>query len=67
MARSAEKEVLIHLPNDKSMVRLERLGVIDYIIETSRNGTAVKILCPVSKENSHIIKKISENAPFIEM
>jgi two-component system, OmpR family, sensor histidine kinase VicK len=67
LARSAEKEVLIHLPNDKSMIRLERLGVIDDIINSSQNGAAVKILCPLSKENSHIVKKISENAPTIEI
>jgi two-component system, OmpR family, sensor histidine kinase VicK len=67
LARSAEKEVLIHLPNDRSMRRLERLGVIDDIINSSQNGAAVKILCPLSKENSHIAKKISENAPTIEI
>jgi two-component system, OmpR family, sensor histidine kinase VicK len=67
LAKSAEKEVLIHLPNDRSVLRLERLGVIDDIINSSQNGAAVKILCPLSKENSHIVKKISENAPTIEI
>jgi two-component system, OmpR family, sensor histidine kinase VicK len=67
LARSAQKEVLIHLPNDKSMIRLERLGVIDDIINSSQKGVLVKILCPLSKENSHIIKRISENAPAIEV
>src|SRR5919199_873036 len=65
LARSAEKEVLIHLPNDKSMIRLERLGIIDDIIKCSQKGAEVRILCPLSKENSHIVKKISENAPTI--
>jgi two-component system, OmpR family, sensor histidine kinase VicK len=67
LARSAEKEMLIHLPNDKSMVRLERLGVIDDIIQASRKGTVVKILCPLSKENLHIVKKIADNAASIEI
>jgi two-component system sensor histidine kinase VicK len=67
LARSAEKEVLIHLPNNKSMVRLERLGVIDNVIDVSKKGAQVRILCPLSKENSHIIKKISDNAPAIEI
>jgi two-component system, OmpR family, sensor histidine kinase VicK len=66
LARSAQKEVLIHLPNDKSMVRLERLGVIDDIINSSQKGVHIKILCPLSKENSYIIKRISEDAPAIE-
>jgi two-component system sensor histidine kinase VicK len=67
LARSAEKEVLIHLPNDRSMMRLERLGVIDDIIETSKKDAVVKILCPLSKENLHVVKKISDNAPTIEI
>jgi signal transduction histidine kinase len=65
LARSAEKEVLLHLPNDKSMIRLERLGVIDDIIKCSQKGAEVRILSPLSKENSHIVKKISENASTI--
>jgi two-component system sensor histidine kinase VicK len=67
LARSAEKELLIHLPNDRSMMRLERLGVIDDIIETSKKDVVVKILCPLSKENLHVVKKISDNAPTIEI
>jgi two-component system sensor histidine kinase VicK len=67
LARSAEKEMLIHLPNDKSMVRLERLGVIDEIIQASRKGVVVKILCPLSKENTHIVKKIYDNSTTTEI
>src|SRR5919199_4111629 len=62
LARSAEKEMLIHLPNDKSMIRLERLGVIDDIIQASRKGVVVKILCPLSNQNSHIVKKIYDDS-----
>jgi signal transduction histidine kinase len=67
LARSAEKEMLIHLPNDKSMVRLERLGVIDDIIQASRKGVVVKMLCPLSKENTHIVKKIYDDSTNIEI
>ncbi|MFL6423358.1 MAG: ATP-binding protein [Nitrososphaeraceae archaeon] len=67
LARTAEKEMLIHLPNDKSMVRLERLGVIDDIIQASRKGVVVKILCPLSKENTHIVKKIYDNSTTTEI
>jgi two-component system, OmpR family, sensor histidine kinase VicK len=49
------------------MMRLERLGVIDDIIETSKKDAVVKILCPLSKENLHVVKKISDNAPTIEI
>jgi two-component system sensor histidine kinase VicK len=67
LARSAEREMLIHLPNDKSMVRLERLGVIDDIIQASRKGVVVKILCPLSKENTHIVKKIYDDSTTTEI
>src|SRR5215212_3049208 len=67
LARSAEKEMLIHLPNDKSMVRLERLGVIDEIIQASRKCVVVKILCPLSKENTHIVNKIYDNSTTTEI
>ncbi|MFL6412531.1 MAG: ATP-binding protein [Nitrososphaeraceae archaeon] len=67
LVRSAEREMLIHLPNDKSMVRLERLGVIDEIIQASRKGVVVKILCPLSKENTHIVKKIYDNSTTTEI
>ena len=67
LARSAEKEILIQLPDDKSIVRLERLGLIDDIIKSSHKGTVVKILCPLSKQNSATVKKISENGYNIEI
>ena len=68
LAKSVEKEMLIQLPNDKSMVRLERLGVIDdIIIKSLQKGAVVKILCPLSKVNSDIVRKISSNAPAIEI
>jgi two-component system sensor histidine kinase VicK len=50
------------------MVRLNRLGVIDYAIKASQeNHAEVKIICPLSDVNSEIIKKISDNAPNIKI
>jgi hypothetical protein len=49
------------------MVRLERLGVIDEIIQASRKGVVVKILSPLSKENTHIVKKIYDNSTTTEI
>jgi two-component system, OmpR family, sensor histidine kinase VicK len=68
LAKSVKEEALILLPNDKSMVRLNRLGVIDYAIKASQeNHAEVKIICPLSDVNSEIIKKISDNAPNIKI
>ena len=36
LAMSVKHEALILLPNDKAMVRIERLGVIDYLIKASQ-------------------------------
>jgi two-component system sensor histidine kinase VicK len=67
LAKSAEKELLIHLPTDKSLGRLERLGVIDYTIKASQNGAIVRIICPLSAGNSRIVKKMAYNAPAIKI
>jgi two-component system, OmpR family, sensor histidine kinase VicK len=67
LASSAKEEMLALLPNDKSMVRLDRLGVIDHMIRASQNGAIIKIICPLSEENSDIVRKISEQAPNIRI
>jgi signal transduction histidine kinase len=67
LSKSAEKELLIHLPYDKSLERLERLGIIDYIIKASQKGAIVRMICPLSAGNSRIIKKMADNAPAIKV
>jgi signal transduction histidine kinase len=67
IAKSTKREALIFLPNDKAMVRIDRLGIIDSLTKASQNGANVKIICPLSKENSEIQKKISEKAPDIRI
>jgi hypothetical protein len=41
---TVKEEALFLLPADKSMIRVDRLGVIDYLIEASQNGAIVKTL-----------------------
>jgi two-component system, OmpR family, sensor histidine kinase VicK len=65
MTKSTKREALIFLPNDKALVRIDRLGIIDSLIKASQNGANVKIICQLSEENTEIQKKISENAPDI--
>jgi signal transduction histidine kinase len=67
LSKSAKRELLIHLPNVKSLERLERLGVIDYTIKASQNGAIVRMICPLSAGNSRIVKKITDNAPAIKI
>ena len=67
MAKSVRKEALFILPNDKAMIRVDKLGIFDYLINASQNGANVKIICPLSKENSDIIERISNNASNIRI
>ena len=67
LAKSVKIEALFLLPNDKSMVRMDRLGVIDYLIKAAQKDSigSIRIICPISEVNSEIIKKVTENAPNI--
>jgi signal transduction histidine kinase len=66
LARSVEKEALFLLADSKAMLRADKLGVIDYLIRaSSEKGATIKIVCPLDKENSEIVKRISVKAPNI--
>jgi two-component system, OmpR family, sensor histidine kinase VicK len=67
LAKSVKKEALFFLPNDKAMLRLDRMGLINHTIKASQNGATVKIICPLSNENDHIVKRIFERAPQIQI
>jgi hypothetical protein len=74
LAKSIEKEALLLCANSQAIVRLDRLGIIDYLIEASakrrgamKGAATIRIICPLTVENSHIIKKIMENAPDIRI
>ena len=67
LAKSVKKEALFFLPIDRAMSRMDRLGIIDYLIDASRNGGEVKIICPLSSENADIVKRISSNARDIKI
>jgi nitrogen-specific signal transduction histidine kinase len=67
MTKAVEKEALILLPNDKALVRIDRLGIIDPLLKASRNGATVRIICPLTEVNSKTREKISENAPDIRI
>jgi two-component system sensor histidine kinase VicK len=67
LARSVKKEALFFLPNDKALVRVERLGLIDYAVKASQSGATVKIICPLSEVNGEIVRRISERAPEIQI
>jgi two-component system, OmpR family, sensor histidine kinase VicK len=75
LAKSIEKEALLLFANSQAVLRSDRLGVIDYLIEASakRRGAmkgaaaTIRIICPLTVENSKVIKKILEKAPDIRI
>ena len=68
LAESVKMEALFLLPNDKAMARVDRLGIIDYLIKaSSQNGATVKIICPLTEVNNDIVKRISTYAPNIRI
>lgn len=58
---SVKREALLFLPNSKSLVRSDNLGIIDKLIETSQKGATVKIICPLSEQNVNTVEKISRS------
>ena len=68
LSKSVKKEALLLLPNDIAMLRMEKMGVIECLINASTKISAsIKIICPMSSKNSDIIQCISNRAPDIEI
>jgi len=49
------------------MIRVDKLGVIDCLIKASQTGATVKIICPLSEKNLQFVRKISDEAPSIQI
>jgi two-component system, OmpR family, sensor histidine kinase VicK len=67
LVKSVKTEALLLLPNDKAMIRIDKLGIFDYVIDLSKRGIAVKIICPLSEINSGIATRISTKAPRVQI
>jgi two-component system sensor histidine kinase VicK len=51
----------LFLPNPKSLIRADNLGIIDNLIEAAQGDATVKIICPMSEQNENIVKRISRS------
>jgi two-component system, OmpR family, sensor histidine kinase VicK len=73
LARSIENEALLLFANSQALIRSDKLGIINYLIEASAKrrgamkGATIRIICPLTAENSHIISKILQKAPDIRI
>jgi two-component system, OmpR family, sensor histidine kinase VicK len=75
LAENAQKEILFLLPNDKALARIDRLGLIDHLIDKcnnkindkenkgdgEENAFQAKIICPLSDANLNIVNRILQN------
>ena len=68
LARSVEKEALLLFANSKAIIRADGLGVLKYLVDASKNkGALVKIISPLTEENSQIVARTCEEAPNIRI
>ena len=68
LAKSVQKEALFLLADSKAMLRAETLGVVESLIKaSSERGATIRIICPLTEENSKVIQKISDNGPSIKI
>ena len=72
LAKSIENEALLLFANSQALIRSDKLGIINYLIEASSKtgamkGATIRIICPLTIENSHVISKILEKAPDIRI
>ena len=67
LSKSVKKEALFILPTDNAMVKVDKLGVINCLIKASQTGATVKIICPLSEKNLQFVRKISIQAPSIQI
>jgi two-component system, OmpR family, sensor histidine kinase VicK len=65
LAKSVEREALLLFANSKAIVRADRLGILDYLIHASNKGALIKIISPITEENSYIVEQICQKAPSI--
>jgi two-component system sensor histidine kinase VicK len=66
-ARSVKNEALLLMPHSKTMIRADKLGLWNYLIDAAENGAQVKIICPLSDENTKIVKRISDSSNNIKI
>ena len=58
LSKLAKEEVLFLLPNDKALVRMKKLGVLDALQNASLQGVIVRFICPVTDANSQIVEEL---------
>ncbi|MGB7662297.1 MAG: HAMP domain-containing sensor histidine kinase [Nitrososphaeraceae archaeon] len=68
LVRSIREEAQILLPNERTLLNLEKIGAIDHIINAATtNHAKIRLLYPNAEGESDVIKRIQAKAPEIEI
>jgi len=68
LSKLAKEEVLFLLPNDKALIRMKKLGVLDTLQKASLRGVNVRVICPVSNVNLELVEqlKVQSQIKFVK-
>ena len=69
LMKSVKSSALLLLPSSKALTREYKLGVLDHLIQISKNKQSqdIRISCPVDDDNAQIIRWLNEKAPNIKI
>ena len=69
LAKSVKSSALLLLPNSKAMIREHKLGVLDHLLQASKNKHTrdIRIICSIDDNNIQIVKRLYEEAPNIKI
>ena len=69
LVKSVKGSALLLLPSSKALTREYKLGVLDHLIQISKNKQLqdIRISCPIDDDNAQIIRWLYEKAPNIKI
>jgi two-component system sensor histidine kinase VicK len=67
LAKSVKSSALLLLPSSKALIMEYELGIIDYLIQSSKTKDVrdIRIICSINDNNAQIVKRLYEEAPNI--
>lgn len=66
MIIAAQEEILLQLPSSRTLLQLQKLGLVDKLVEKSNNQSlAIKVICPVDSENEETVAALRERTTGI--
>ena len=66
-ARAVKNEAQLILPQPKAMKWIEKLGILDYLIDHANKGADIRVITPLTEENSDLARQIMAKAPSIKI